>query len=84
MALGIGYVSMPDVKNYALNKYGLPSYFQWNTSLKYDFKKWLPGLEGQLLLVVKTKTGETYQQPKYEINKVNLLLTNLIINYHFN
>ena len=83
LALGVSYVTMPDVMNFALNKYGLPSYFQWNSSLKYDFKKWLPGLEGQLLMVVKTKTGETYQQPKYEINKVNLLLTNLIINYHF-
>jgi hypothetical protein len=41
------------------------------------------GLEGQLLLVCKYGVGDTYNNPKYQFNKVNLLLTNLVFNYHF-
>ena len=43
----------------------------------------MQGLEGQLLLVCKYGLGSTYNNPKYEFNKVNLLLTNFVLNYHF-
>jgi hypothetical protein len=74
---------MPDVKNYALNKYGLPSYTQLNIDLSYEFIDFLEGLELQALYVHKTNQGETYQNEKYIINKVNMSNYNLILNFHF-
>jgi len=78
-----GYFKMPDVLNYRLNKYGLPSYTQVNGDLRYSFNKFLQGMEAQLLIVGKIKSGETYNNKKYEINKVNMVICNFVLNYHF-
>jgi hypothetical protein len=61
----------------------MPSYLQANLDLRVKLEKLMHGLEGQLLLVCKYGLGNTYDNPKYEINKVNLLLTNFVLNYHF-
>jgi hypothetical protein len=82
-SLAGGYFKMPDVKNYRLNKYGLPSYVQLNADARYAFNNFLNGLEAQFLVVGKWRTGETYNNKKYEFNKVNMMLFNFIINYHF-
>lgn len=82
-SLAIGYFNLPDVKNFTLNKYGLPSYFQLNIDTRINLDTWLKGLEGQLLIVAKCGIGETYNNPKFELNKVNMLLTNIVLNYHF-
>jgi hypothetical protein len=82
-SFALGYVQMPDVKNYALNKYGLPSYLQANLDVRFQLSKLMQGLEGQLLFVCKYAIGELYDNPKYQINKVNMLLTNFVLNYHF-
>lgn len=79
----IGYFQLPDVKNFALNKYGIPSYMQANLDIRMKLDSLMQGLEGQLLLVCKYGVGDTYNNPKFEINKVNMLLTNLVLNYHF-
>lgn len=81
--LSFGYFNLPDVKNYALNKYGMPSYFQINLDLRANLSKWMQGLEGQLLFVTKLEAGPTYHNPKFQFNKVNMLLTNIVLNYHF-
>jgi hypothetical protein len=81
--LSYGYFQLPDVKNYALNKYGLPSYTQLNVDLTYEFINFLEGLEIQALYVQKSNQGETYQNEKYIINKVNMSNYNLIMNFHF-
>jgi hypothetical protein len=78
-----GYFKLPDVKNYALNKYGLPSYTQLNVDLTYEFTEFLEGLEIQALYVHKSNQGETYQNEKYIFNKVNMSNYNLIMNFHF-
>jgi hypothetical protein len=78
-----GYFQLPDVQNFALNKYGMPSYLQANLDIRVKLEKLMQGLEGQLLLVTKYGVGNTYNNPKYQINKVNLLLTNFVLNYHF-
>ena len=78
-----GYFKLPDVKNYALNKYGLPSYTQLNVDLTYEFTDFLEGLEMQALYVYKANQGDTYQNEKYIINKVNMSNYNLILNFHF-
>ena len=81
--LSYGLFKLPDVKNAALNKYGLPSYDQLNIDLNYEFNNFLEGLEIQALFVHKTNRGETYANEKYIINKVNMSNYNLVANFHF-
>jgi hypothetical protein len=78
-----GYFKLPDVNNTTLNKYGLPSYIQINADIRYAFVGFFQGLDAQLLIVGKMNQGELYQQAKYEINKVNMVLYNFVLNYHF-
>lgn len=78
-----GYYQLPDVKNYNLNKYGMPSYTQLNLSVTHKFGQNLRGLSTRLLLVRKDATGETYQNMKFIFNKVNMIHLNLITNYQF-
>jgi len=82
-SVAAGYYSLPGVLDYRLNKYGLPSYTQVNVDVRYDFNKVLNGLDAQLLVVGKMKTGETYNNKKFEFNKVNVVQYNLVLNYHF-
>ncbi|MFN0081879.1 MAG: OprD family outer membrane porin [Ferruginibacter sp.] len=82
-SLAAGYYKLPDVKDYRLNKYGVPSYTQVNTDVRYAFNKVLKGLEAQLLVVGKLNSGETYNNKRFEINKVNMVLYNFVLNYHF-
>lgn len=81
--LGLGYYRMPDVKNVRLNKYGMPSYYQLNASLKYDFPSALKGLEAELLLVYKRRDGATYGNLAYVYNKVNMWQINAVVNWRF-
>lgn len=78
-----GYFQLPDVKNFALNKYGLPTYSQINLGLTYQFDHYLKGLNALLLVVRKDEIGETYQNDRFVFNKVNITHLNLIINYHY-
>lgn len=78
-----GYFKLPDVKNYPLNKYGQPSYSQINLDIRYSFPGILKGMDAQLLIVRKNGIGNMYNDRKFEINKVNLMLYNLVLNYHF-
>ena len=82
-SLAAGYYNLPDVKNYRLNKYGLPSYTQMNADIRYSFTGILKGLEAQLLVVGKLNRGETYNNKRFEFNKVDMLLYNFVMNYHF-
>jgi len=82
-SLGAGYNSLPDIKNYNLNKYEMPSYTQINGDIKYIFTKDSKGLETEFLAVAKLKQGETYGNEKSVFNKVNMIQFNVIINYHF-
>jgi len=82
-SLAGGYYQMPDVKNYKLNKYGLPSYTQINGDVRYSFTGTFKGLEAELLIAGKINNGETYNNTRYEINKVDMLQYNFVLNYHF-
>jgi hypothetical protein len=82
-SLSYGLFKLPDVKQVALNKYGLPSYNQLNLDINYEFEGFLEGLEIQALYVHKSNQGETYENEKYIINKVNLSNYNLVLNFHF-
>lgn len=78
-----GHYDLPEVTNFRLNKYGLPSYNQLNIDLRYKFSGLLKGLETQLLYVYKDKTGNSFGNDKYVINKVDMGLWNLVFNYQF-
>ena len=78
-----GHYKLPEVTNFALNKYGLPSYNQLNIDIHYQFARFLKGFETQLLYVYKDKAGNTYGNDKYVINKVDMNLWSLVFNYQF-
>lgn len=78
-----GHYYLPDVKDYRLNKYGMPSYNQVNVDVRYSFPKYLKGLSLQLLMVYKGRLGNTYSEYKYQFNKVNMFNWNFVIDYRF-
>ncbi len=82
-SVAAGYYHLPDTKNYSLNKYGMPSYTQINTDIRYTFANTFKGLEAQLLLVAKLNNGETYGNSRQIINKVNMVQSNFVLNFHF-
>jgi hypothetical protein len=81
--LAAGYINLPDVKNFRLNKYGMPSYGQVNLDIRQKFHGIFEGFEAQLLVVGKLNLGEHYGNMAYVINKTDMMLYNLVINYHF-
>lgn len=81
--IGFGYYDLPDVTNTRLNKYGMPSYTQLNLDIQYQFTGSLEGMNAQFLYVYKGQEGNSYNNNKYVIHKVNTSLFNLILNYHF-
>lgn len=83
MEFAYGHYYLPDVMNIALNKYSMPSYFQTNLDIRYSFKGFLNGLDGQFLYVYKGKLANTYGNDRYVINKVNMSLYNFVLNYNF-
>lgn len=78
-----GYYDLPDVANYRLNKFGMPSYTQFNVDVRHEFTGFFQGLDLQFLYVYKGKAGNVYNNDKYVINKVNMSLWNVVFNYHF-
>lgn len=82
-SVGIGYYKLPDVKNYEMNKYGMPSYTQINVDIRYAFNGVFKGLDVQLLVIAKLNNGELYADKRFEFNKVNMALYNVVLNYHF-
>lgn len=82
-SLAAGYYHLPDVKNYKLNKYGLPSYYQLNADFSYSFAGILKGMEAQILVSGKINDGEMYSNKRYTFNKVNMVQYNFVLNYHF-
>ena len=81
--LGLGYFSLPEVNDAYRNKYGMPSYWQFNADIRYLFSGFLKGLEAQLLYVYKGNADKKELQKNYIINKTNMSLYNLVVNYHF-
>jgi outer membrane porin, OprD family len=81
--IGFGKYKLPDVKNFRLNKYGMPSYTQLNFGIKYAPKKILDGTDIQFLLVKKWNDGNLHNDEKYRINKVDMTNYNLVLNYNF-
>lgn len=81
--MAVGYFDLPDVTNFRLNKYGLPSYVQTNADVRYQFQGSLKGFDTQLLYIYKFHVGETYANKNYVFNKTNMNNINFIINFNF-
>jgi hypothetical protein len=81
--LAIGHFNLPSVYDFSANKYGLPSYNQLNLDLLYIFNGILSGLESQVLFVYKGKATNESIDDRYIINKVNMSLWNIVLNYNF-
>lgn len=81
--MALGYFDLPDIKNFALNKYSFPSYLQYNIDTRYIFDGYLKGWELQLVYFYKKSIGNTYNDPKNYINKVDMGHFNTILNFHF-
>jgi hypothetical protein len=79
--LGYGYYRFPDVKNVALNKYGIPSFTQFTANVTFQFSGKMKGLNAQILFVRKDNRGEIYDNDRYVINKVNMSQLNFVLNY---
>jgi len=79
--IGYGFFHIPDVQNFKLNKYGLPSYHHLNIDASYTLENFLKGLEIRLLAAYKLKHGETYDNIKFTHNKVNMINLNLTIDF---
>lgn len=82
-SVAAGYYKLPEVKNYRLNKYGLPSYAQINVEARYRFAGRLEGMDVKFLTAWKFNTGNIYGEERYRINKVDMTNYNLIFNYTF-
>jgi hypothetical protein len=79
--ISYGFYKMPDVRNAELNKYQMPSYHHVMADVKYTFKGMAKGLSLEALYTYKRNAGETYGDPKFLINKVDMNHVNLILNY---
>lgn len=82
-SLMAGHNKLPEANDYERNKYGTPSFAIAAVDVRYEFQGKLKGLDAQLLAVNKTATGNTFNNLKFVINKVNMTTTNLVFNYHF-
>jgi hypothetical protein len=82
-SIGYGYYHMPDVLNFRLNKYGLPSYTQLNLDLKYHFSGAFEGLDLHLLVASKFNQGDIHGDPAFLFNKVDMTVYNAVFNFHF-
>jgi len=83
LALGYGRYYLPDIDNYRLNKYGMPSYQQINLQTDYYFNGFLKNFDIQLLFTWKGPIENHSLKAGNIINRVNMLNSNLVINYHF-
>jgi hypothetical protein len=79
--LAYGYFLLPDVKDYRLNKYGMPSYHQANLDISYTFTGFLKGLDIRFIAAYKLQQGETYHNLKYIYNKVNMANMSLVMDF---
>ena len=80
---GYGIYRRPDVKDFAMNKYSLPSYDQLNVECEYRFGGLLKGLRLSFLIASKFNKGETYNNLNYVFNRVDMTNYNAIFSYNF-
>ncbi|MCZ2482036.1 outer membrane porin, OprD family [Aquirufa nivalisilvae] len=76
-----GYFLLPDVTNFTLNKYAMPSYSQSNIDVSFEPKGKWQNLKFSMLYVYKKLLDNESKADKFIINKVNMSQVNFIVNY---
>jgi hypothetical protein len=79
---GLGYYRLPSISNFVQNKYGMPSYGQMNLFASYSFKGAWEGLNLRFLVSGKTEMTKEKIPLKNQINKVNMINTNFVLDFH--
>lgn len=81
--VGAGWVQNPELDNFALNKYGVPSYYHFVGSLDYRFRGYLDGLHLMVLAVQKTAMNPNQVPDEFRLNRVDMWNLNFVVNYAF-
>jgi hypothetical protein len=79
--LAYGYFRLPDVTDYRLNKYGMPSYTQLNFDMAFVLKGVMKGFLFRIVSAWKMNEGETYGNARYVYNKINMANISVILDY---
>lgn len=74
---------LPPIANARLNKYAMPSYYQFGINAQYPFKGGWQGLAVQVLQLVKLAAPNAEYTTKQAYNKVDLYHGELIVSYAF-
>tara|TARA_Y100000782_G_scaffold115606_1_gene161465 strand:- start:6993 stop:8363 length:1371 start_codon:yes stop_codon:yes gene_type:complete len=82
-SIGYGKYYWQDVKDAEDNKYAVPSHDQLNVDVFYHFAGLLEGLQVEFLATWKPGFGETYDNPNFILNKVDMTVYQVILNYKF-
>lgn len=82
-ALGAGYVKNPELDNFALNKYGIPSYWHFTGSATYAFHGALEGIEVMVLVAHKSASNPSAVPDEFRINRVDMWNLNTVVNFRF-
>lgn len=78
-----GHYLLPDVKEAVLNKYAMPSFGHAQLWLEQKFFNRAEGLSIKMLYLYKLAAAETYNNPNFIYNKVNLHHLDIILDYRF-
>lgn len=80
--LAYGYYKVPSVYEVRLNKYGMPSYHQFNMAATYKPGGWFKGIELRGLIVYKKNADKSIESIyKYLYNKADMWNFNFIIDF---
>lgn len=79
-----GVYKMPVVNDARLNKYAMPSYYQFNLQARYKFKGFLHGLQTQMLYTYKGSLDrQPESQPQLVHNKTDMHHFSIVMDYYF-
>jgi hypothetical protein len=80
---GVGHYELPGVNNFALNRYGVPSFGHVFSRYRHVFKGYLSGLILDAMVVHKWNMETPMPDLRYRINRVDMWNFSVVANYHF-
>lgn len=84
MVMAAGLYRMPSVTDAQLNKYAMPSYYQFNVRSRYRFSGFLKGLNVEMLYTYKGNLVNTLEEtPANYHNKVDMHHVSVVMDYNF-
>jgi hypothetical protein len=83
LMMAAGYFGLPGPENVRMNKYGMPPYGQILADTRYRLQGVWKGWEIQVLYTYKFPLHDSVLPLGYQLNKVNMHLTNVVCNFYF-